>query len=360
MIRVLIVDDSPVARELLEHLLNADPEIDVVGCAADGVEALAFLARSSPDLITMDVRMPGMDGFETTRRIMNEHPIPVVIVTESVDPKLDATVFRALEAGALAILRRPPGVDHPDHGQAAAELVRTVKLMSEVRVVRRGAWARPVPPPLSASRVPPVVRSGVEVVAIGASAGGPIAVRSILSALPRDFPAPLLVVQHMAQGFTEGFVEWLAGYCALRVKVGEDGEPLLPGTAYLAPGGVQMGVDPLGRIRLTPGGPGQIHCPSVSHLFNSVARVYGRHAIGVLLSGMGGDGAEGMREIRARGGVTIAQDSESSVVYGMAAEAVKLKGVQHLLPPERIVLLLNSLAGGQGSGAHGSASKEVP
>lgn len=354
MIRVLIVDDSPVARELLEHLLGADPEIDVVGCAGDGGEALAFLAQSLPDLVTMDIRMPGMDGFETTRRIMSEHPIPVVIVTESVDPKLDAAVFRALEAGALAILRRPPGVGHPDHQQAAAELVRTVKVMSEVKVVRRLAGAPP-----SGAPPEPAPGGGIKVVAIGASTGGPVAVRGILSALSGDYPAPLVVVQHMPKEFIEGFAEWLAGGCSLRVKLGQEGESISPATVYVAPGGFQMGVDPLGRIRLTRGEPGQIHCPAVTHLFRSVAQAFGRQAVGVLLTGMGNDGAEGLLELRTRGGVAIGQDRESSVIYGMAAEAVKLKAVQHLLPPEGIVLLLNRLAGRAQPGTPDSSAKEV-
>lgn len=355
MIRVLIVDDSPVARELLAHLLSADPEIDVIGAVGSGGEALAFLAGSRPDLVTMDIRMPGMDGFEATRRIMSEYPVPVVIVTESVDPKLDASVFRALDAGALAILRRPPGIGHPGHWQAAAELLRTVKLMSEVGVVRRVPG---LTPSRGAAREPGGGAASIRVVAIGASAGGALVVRSILRALPGDYPVPIVVVQHMAEGFTEGFAEWLAGHCALRVKLAKEGEELSPGTAYVAPGGVQTGVDSRGRIRLTRGEPGQIHRPSVTHLFRSVAQSFGGHAVGVLLSGMGHDGAEGMLELRSHGGVTIAQDRESSVVYGMAEEAVKLKGVQHLLPPERIVQLLKGLAIRQEPGT--TKSKEVP
>jgi len=340
MIKVLIVDDSAVARELIEHVLGADPEIEVIGCARSGVEALAVLAHKRPDVVTMDVHMPGIDGFETTYRIMTEHPVPVVIVTSMLDPQTDSANFRALEAGALAILPKPPAVGHPDHLPAAAELVLTVKLMSEVRVVRRTvkpAKAR------QQSSIVAAVPASVKVVAIGASTGGPVVVQAILASLPVDFPVPLLVVQHMAGEFIPGFSEWLARSCAIRVKVAVQGEFIAPGTAYVAPGGTDMGVDGQGRVTLIRGKAGQSLCPSVNHLFHNMAERFGQHAVGILLTGMGSDGAPGLKEMKEQGALTIAQDEASSVIYGMPGEAVKLKAAQHVLSPDSIIAMLRAL-----------------
>ncbi|HBG06509.1 MAG: hypothetical protein A2075_00610 [Geobacteraceae bacterium GWC2_58_44] len=338
MIKVLIVDDSAVARELIEHVLEADPEIVVIGCARNGAEALAVLEHKRPDVITMDVHMPGIDGFETTYRIMTEHPVPVIIVTASLDPQTDSANFRALEAGALAILPKPPGVGHRDHARAAAELVQTVKLMSEVRVVRR--TFRPAKSLLQQPPVKAALPAPIKVVAIGASTGGPIVIQSILASLPVGFPVPLLVVQHMADEFIRGFSDWLAGSCNIEVKVAVQGEFLRPGTAYVAPGGLDMGIDGQGRVTLTGGKAGQHLCPSVSHLFYNIAERYGGHAVGILLSGMGSDGAPGLKEMKDRGALTIAQDEDSCVIFGMPAEAVKLKAAQHVLPPDGIIAML--------------------
>lgn len=341
MIKVLIVDDSAVARELLEHILGSDPEIEVIGSARSGAEALAVLEHKRPDVITMDVHMPGIDGFETTSRIMTEHPVPVVIVTSSLDAHTDSANFRTLEAGALAILPKPPGVGHRDHERAAAQLVQTVRLMSEVRVVRRSIRPAKVRQPGALAAA--ALQAPVKIVAIGASTGGPVVVRNILAALPADFPVPLLVVQHMAEEFIAGFCEWMDNSCAIRVKVAQQGEFLKPGSAYVAPGGVEMGVDRQERIILTRGRSGQSLCPSVSHLFHNMAEQFGEDAVGILLTGMGSDGAQGLKAMKERGALTIAQDEESSVIFGMPREAVKLKAAQHVLPPDSIIAMLLAL-----------------
>jgi two-component system, chemotaxis family, protein-glutamate methylesterase/glutaminase len=341
MIKVLIVDDSAVARELIEHILSSDPEIEVIGSARSGVEALAALEHMRPDVVTMDVQMPGIDGFETTYRIMTHHPVPVIIVTSILDPQTDSASFRTLEAGALAILPKPPGIGHRDHERTAAQLVQTVKLMSEVKVVRRSI--RPAKPRQSELVAPAPLPATIKAVAIGASTGGPMVVRTILAALPAEFPAPLLVVQHMAGEFIGGFSEWLDNSCAIRVKVAQQGEPLRPGTAYVAPGGVEMGVEGQRRIILARGRAGQTLCPSVAYLFHSMAEQYAEGAVGILLSGMGGDGARGLKEMKDRGALTIAQDEESCVIFGMPGEAVKLKAAQHVLPPDSIAAMLLAL-----------------
>jgi len=347
MINVLIVEDSPVIREFLVYLLSSDPEICVIGTASNGEEAFEAVKRKKPDVITMDINMPKMDGFEATRRIMETHPTPIIIVSGVWDPKEVETTFRAVEAGALAVLSRPVGIGHPDHEATAWDLIQTVKVMSEVKVVRRWAHLRrgkvaPAPPP--PTTVPsPRSPADIKLVAIGASTGGPIVLHTILSELPTDFPLPVLIVQHIAAGFTQGFVEWLAQSSGFPVHVATYGEDPLPGHAYVAPDGSHMGVDRGGRIILSHDEPENSMRPSVSYLFRSVAYVHEKRAVGVLLTGMGKDGAEELKMMKDRGALTIAQDRETSVVYGMPGEAVNLDAASYMLPPEKIAEVLTNL-----------------
>ena len=307
MIRVLVAEDSAVARELLVALLEQDPMLRVVGTARDGLEAVAEAERLRPDVILMDVHMPRMNGFEATRRIMERVPTPIVIVSASISREEVALTFEALKAGALTVVDKPGGPDHPKHAESARRLVETVKLMAEVKVVRR--WPRgerPAPP------APPAVKADrkIRLIAIGASTGGPQVVAEILRGLPREFGAPILVVQHIAPGFTEGLVEWLGQGTPLAVRLAEAGESVRPGTVYVARNGVQMGITGDGRIRLTKEPAEDGFCPSASYLFQSVAQAYGRAAVGILLTGMGRDGARGLLRLREAGGLTIAQDEE--------------------------------------------------
>jgi two-component system, chemotaxis family, protein-glutamate methylesterase/glutaminase len=355
MIKVLVVDDSPVVRGFLTHILETDPEIRVIGTARNGAEAVEAVEKQSPDLVTMDVHMPIMDGYEATRNIMETNPVPIVMVSGSVDFGEVSASFQALEAGALAIVSRPAGCGNPDHERNATELIRYVKAMAGVRLVRR--WPRtlreavPVPLPETAAR-----REAPElkVVAIGASTGGPVVIQRILAALPRGFPAPVLIVQHMARGFIAGFVGWLAQSTGIAVKVAEHNEPSLPG-AYVAPDGFDMGVEKDGRIILRKGDTNQGHCPSVAHLFRSVAEAYGEDAVGILLTGMGKDGAEELLLMKERGALTVAQDEESSIVYGMPGAARKLDAVTCLLPPDSIAELLKRLADKRGGAVESAA-----
>lgn len=357
MIRVLVVDDSPFVRDFITHILESDPAIRVIGTARDGEEAIRAIAENRPDVVTMDVHMPKMDGYEATRIIMETVPIPIIIVTASLDPGEVAKTFRALEAGAIAIVARPAGIGYPGHEKTAKELIRYVKAMSEVRPIRR--WPRaakgetaPCVPETALLMKPPAIG----LVAIGASTGGPSAIQRILAALPRDFPLPLLVVQHMARGFIGGFAAWLTQSAGIPAKVAVHGEQAGPGRAYVAPDGFNMGVDREGRIELVRGEGGIGHCPSVAHLFRSVAGVYGKRSVGILLTGMGKDGAAELLMMKEHGAVTIAQDKASSVVYGMPGVAENLNAATFVLPLDSIAVMLKRLVG-EGVGAKGERER---
>ena len=236
MIKVLVVDDSPVVREFLVHILSSDPVITVIGTADDGEEALDIVRRQRPDVITMDIHMPKMNGLDATRLIMETDPTPIVIVSGTEDPSEVATTFNAMDAGALAVLRRPAGIGHPDHEAMAQDMIQTVKLMSEVKVVRRWPRKRPAAPTPRTGNVGLARESArIRIVAMGASTGGPPALETILAALSKDFPVPILIVQHMAPGFIKGFARWLATSSGLPVHVATHGESLLPGHVYVAP-----------------------------------------------------------------------------------------------------------------------------
>lgn len=351
-IKVLIVEDSRVVRELLMYILGSDPEIQVIGTANNGEEALQALNKLQPDVVTMDINMPVMDGYEATRRIMETHPRPIVIVSVSVDAEQIASTFQALEAGALAAVQKPTGIGHPDHEETARTLIKMVKLMSEVKVVRR--WARRAEKEPVSSLQPKLEEGSkspggdIKIIAVGASTGGPPVLRAILSGLPSDFPVPVLIVQHMSPGFISGFADLLAQSCRLPIHVAVHMEPILPGHVYLAPDGLQMGVGNGGsRIDLTPNDPEEGLRPATSYLFRSVAEIYGCKAVGVLLTGMGKDGAKELKLMKAKGSVTIAQDKESSVIFGMPGEAVKLDAAVHVLPPAKITELLIRLTSGR-------------
>ena len=356
--RVLIVDDSAVCREFLAYILASDAQIEIAGAVQGGAEALEAVNALRPDVITMDVNMPGMNGFEVTRRIMETTATPIVVVSAADDTDEVEMSFRAMESGALAVLPKPRGGDSPVSVSQSRELILMVKLMAEVKVVRR--WSRKIAPPAAVTG-PQVARglsgtspcpqqrrtgssAGFEVVLIGASTGGPLPIKTILSALPPDFRAAVLVVQHIAAGFVTGFAEWLGGASRLPVHVAIEEEPVRSGHVYIAPDEAHMGVREGPRIILGHGEPENGLRPSVSHLFRSAAKIYGKKAVGVLLSGMGRDGAEELKGLKDIGAVTFVQDQESCVVFGMPGEAVRLGGASYAMPPEGIASAIVSLA----------------
>lgn len=351
-IRVLIVEDSPVAREFLSYIFSSDPALQVAGVATNGAEALEAVTRIRPDVITMDIHMPVMDGFEATQRIMETVPTPIVIVSSSTSVTEVAATFRALDAGALAVVLRPPGLEHAASAASTRELLQTVKLMSEIKVVKRfrRAARTPASAPVTAPAVSPACKD-IRLIAIGASTGGPPALQKILSRLPADFPVPILIVQHITAGFVTGFAEWLAGASGYPVHIASHGAMPLPGHAYVAPDGFQMGIVPGPVIELNDHPREHLLRPAVGYLFRSVAQVLGPRAVGVLLTGMGSDGADDLKVMLEHGALTVAQDKESSIVHGMPGEAIKLGAARHILSPEAIAAMLVAVVQ-RGPGEH--------
>jgi two-component system, chemotaxis family, protein-glutamate methylesterase/glutaminase len=344
-IKVLVVDDSQVARMLVVHLLGSDPQIRVAGAVADGQAALDFVTKDKPDVVLMDIHMPHMDGFETTRRIMETQPVPIVICTATADPREVAITFRLMEAGAVACVEKPVAREHAEFEQLVANLLQTVKLMCEVKVVRRWPRSRPtpVPPPMARPAELELAPADISVIGIGASTGGPPLLQSILATLSKDFPAPILVVQHIAHGFLPGLAQWLDQTTGFRIHIASHGTTPLAGHVYLAPDDFHMGFSAAGRILLTKEEPENALRPAVSHLFRSLAEACGPNALGILLSGMGTDGAAELKLMKDKGAITIAQDRESSVVHGMPGEAVRLNAAKYVLAPQQISEVLMNL-----------------
>ena len=344
MIKILIVDDSKVIQEFLAHLFSADPDIQVVGIANSGIEAIELVKLKNPDVITMDIHMPGMDGYEATRTIMETFPTPIVIVSGSISIKEVANSFKYLEAGALAVVIRPPGFEHPLFKISRNELIQTVKLMSEVKVVKLHPRSRKEQiKPRRISQNFEIETKKIQLIAIGASTGGPMTLQKILSGLPEDLSVPVLIVQHIALGFVKGFQEWLSDTSKIKLKIAENGEILRAGIGYIAPDNYHMEVGNGGKIRLTSEPPENGSRPSVSHLFRSVAQNFGSNAMGILLTGMGVDGAQELKTMKENGALTIVQNEESSVVFGMPGEALRIGAADHALSPETITEIIAKL-----------------
>lgn len=341
-IRVLVVEDSMTARELLLGILKTDADIEVVGTVSSGEDAVRSAQTLRPDVITMDVILPGMDGFEATRQIMQTAPTRIIIVTATPVDVNAREDFRVLEAGALTVLVKPTPPGHPKHAELATELLQMIRAMAGVQVVKRWAGQR-APEPLAAPVLP--FNTGIKprIVAIGASTGGPLTLKCLLENLPKPFPLPILIVQHIAEGFTQGFCDWLGQACGMPVYMAHHGQRIAAGAAYVAPWDMQMRVTPLGLIDLVDAPREYCVRPSASFMFRAVAQVYGAAAVGVLLTGMGRDGAKELRIMREAGAVTFAQDKQSSVIFGMPGEAVKLDAAVYIQPPEVIAMTIGQL-----------------
>jgi two-component system chemotaxis response regulator CheB len=330
MIRVLVAEDSATTRELLVQILRSDPEIEVIGEAKNGAEAVAMTRQLHPDVVTMDIRMPLLDGFEATKQIMVEAPTPIVIVSASVDVREVEVSINALRVGALTVIAKPIGPGAPEFAEMSRYFLATVKAMSQVKVVRRWPDRQtrlPSPGPRAAQRA--------RVVALAASTGGPAALCQVLAEFPATFPAPVLVVQHIASGFLSGFASWLNANLSLRVKVVDPGEALAPHTIYIPPDDHHLGIEH-GKLLVSDAAPIGGFRPSASFLFESTARAFGAGTLAVVLTGMGQDGVEGLRKVREVGGQILVQDEASSVVYGMPGAAVRAGLADAVLPLREI------------------------
>ena len=346
-IRVLVVEDSLTVRAHLCEVLDGDPELVVVAVAEDGAEAVELCCRERPDVITMDLILPVMSGLAATRSIMAHCPTPILVVSSATNRAELFATYDALAAGAVEILEKPAGDATDDSWDL--RLRATVKLVSRIPVVTRhrtpDGRTGPPDPPHGPYRGPDRIPGSCHVVAIGASTGGPGALVEILRRLPVDYRVPVLIVQHIGAVFATSFGDWLDGQIGHRVAYAHHGQSVAAaaGTVLLAPPGRHMVVRD-GRMALTTD-PERHSCrPSIDTLFESIARAYAGSAVGCVLTGMGGDGAAGLLALRQAGGHTLAQDEETSVVYGMPREAALLGAAEHILPPDQIGTWLASLS----------------
>ncbi len=341
-LRVLIVDDSLTVRRFLASLIAEAPDMTVVGEARDGEEAIRLAARLRPDIISMDIQMPRLDGLAATQRLMQENPVPIVIVSSRLTRRHDEEVdlaFLALQAGALAVLETPPNHRHADFPAQRDHFLSTLRAMAGVSVVRRWGKTGPLPTRLVTPPSALALEEPPQVIAIGASAGGPVALYKILGALPADFSVPIAVVQHMAEGFVEGMVRWLNGGTPLHVTQAQHGQIVRGGQVVVAGSGAHLTLRRVGnevRVALTADRGDNPYLPSVDVLFASVAENFGAQAMGVLLTGMGADGAQGLLAMRELGARTIVQDQRSCLVYGMPGAAVSLGAAEQVVPLEQI------------------------
>jgi two-component system chemotaxis response regulator CheB len=364
MIKVLIVEDSRVVSEYLNYILSADPEIKIIGNVSNGNRAIEFLKTNKPDVITMDIDMPIMDGLEATRNIMSTTPTPIIIVTASRNANEVKISMEALAAGALSVLEKPRGIGHPEEENQARKLIKMVKLMSEIKVVTRKFKIISDSDTNIHSKISEHLISDFnkkKIVVIGSSSGGPLVLQKVFSKITQKFPYPILVVQHIAEGFLNGLLSWLRNTLLIPIQAATDYEVLKSGHIYFAPDNHQMGVNSDGEILLDKCNSNNGLCPSVAYLFKRTAEEYGKSAIGILLTGMGRDGANELKMLKDSGSITIAQDKESSIVHGMPGIAIRQNAVNYIMNPGEISDILKNIeqcSAGNNENLHKNENKE--
>lgn len=344
MINILIVDDSPTEAALIQHIIESAQDMNVIGIAKNGKEAIELAEKLKPDLITMDIQMPVMDGLEATRIIMAHHPTPIVVISSMINDESVHATFHILDAGALTALEKPVGVFSPSFEDRKNHIIDTLRSLSEIRVIKKPLKNHLTYEPKKAKTTH--TKPTYEIIAMGASIGGPIALKTILSQLPTDFPVPVLIVQHMSSGFMRGFAQWLGENVGLTVKNAANYEVLKAGIIYIAPEHHHMEIERVHKnliCKLVDAPPVSGFCPSITRLFQSISKVSGRKAIGILLTGMSDDGATGLLELKRAHGHTLIQDQESSVVFGMSAVAQSLDAVDKVIGLEHIASYLTKM-----------------
>lgn len=331
-IRVLVVDDSAFSRQTIRKMLDSDSAIEVIGIATDGVDAMAKTLKLSPDLITLDVEMPQMDGFTFLRWLMKERPTPVIMVSSYADTK---TVFRALEMGAVDFIAKPAKRASTELERIEEDLLAKVKGVKTLRMEKLSKNLQLIRTESNIQATGKPSQGAVDVVAIGSSTGGPAALQIILTRLPKDFSAAVLISQHMPKGFTGPLAERLNKLSEISIKEAANGDVIEPGQVFIAPGGSHITLQRKGQlcsISLKEAEAGDRYIPSIDIMMTEAAEQFGRKTVGVVLTGMGNDGKKGMLEIKSKGGYTIAESEETAVVFGMPAEAINTGAVDKILP----------------------------
>ncbi|MEG3438417.1 chemotaxis-specific protein-glutamate methyltransferase CheB [Pannus brasiliensis CCIBt3594] len=337
-IRVLLVEDSPVATTILTRMISSAEDMKVVGTARTGVDALEMIPKVKPDVICTDLLMPKMNGLELTQNIMERSPKPILVVSACVQDEDKNNVFQLLDAGAVDVFPKPRSGQIEEYEQLTEKLLTKIRVLAGVKVFtkRNKGATLAIKTQSTPVKVTPTAKTGplphsIRVVAIGASTGGPQAFQEILHHLPADFPLPILCVQHISKGFLNGFLDWLRQTCRPRIEIAKTGDSPERGTIYFPPERQHLQIDAQGRFYCVDGPLVDGHCPSATVLFQSVAGYYRSTVLGILLSGMGRDGAAGLLTIKQKGGYTIAQNEESSVVFGMPQEAIRLGATKAIL-----------------------------
>lgn len=341
-IKVLLVEDSPIAIELLQRLFKSSSEVELVGTAKNGQEALELIPKVDPDVICTDLHMAPIDGLELTKQVMAKFPRPILVISNSVKQDDARNILGLLQAGAVDIFPKPTSGGYPEYERVKHRLLAKIKMLSQVTVKVRSSSAELRSTIANAN----INDAGIlRAIAIGASTGGPQAIHKIITALPQNFPIPIICAQHIGDGFLNGLISWLKEDSKLTIKIAQIGEIPAPRTVYFAPERAHLEFDDRGQFIYRNFTTATATCPSIDALFRSVARVYGRFSVSILLTGMGTDGVAGTEAIKAAGGLTISQSEQSCLVFGMSKLAISTGAVGHILNlPEIAPFLVSKIA----------------